>query len=247
MNLQRETSFIRKTAVSITSMDPDSNLEVSSPEASAASCDLISKKRSRGKGLLWEDHLDLATGDFEYYSSLTDVVNDASNCNYGKISSTATEQRYRCRVKGCNFMRKYTYDRRYMTFVSYNHGLHEHAEESPDCRTQRGLSQDQKAWVHEAFSLKNRSATEIVQFFRWKRNCFLAAEVDDPKISVLNNYIQNYKKKKSAEYYPSANDLKEWCDSHSPTSVDMDDKETFNTPFVLDYIMVKENEIMYDL
>lgn len=234
-----ETSFTAKSADTSANANLDSDIQSSSPKATSASDDELPKKRSRGKGLPWLPHIDPATGDFHYYSTKMALESDALFCNYGKFSSTATEDRYRCKIKGCDYIRKYKFDERSETYVSYFHGLHEHAEKSSIFDDQRGLTIPQKQLVHDAFQFKYQSSAEIIEFFRWKRSCEPAEEVADPEIGKLNNYIQNYKKKKSVQYYPSAHDLRQWCISHGPTTVDLNDEESFNTPFVLNHLIVR--------
>ena len=62
----------------------------------------------------------------------------------------------------------------------------------------------------------------------------------------LNNYIQAHKSKNSSIYNPSLNDLKLWCMSHGPIVCDLSNDEiNLNIPFVLDYILVCENLLLY--
>lgn len=61
---------------------------------------------------------------------------------------------------------------------------------------------------------------------------------EDPNIIKLKNYIQFFKKKNSKLYNPTPSELKSWCHSHSSSTVDLNDDKSYNTPFVLDYMMV---------
>jgi hypothetical protein len=134
------------------------------------------------------------------------------------------------------------------TFVSYFDGIHDHANPFIDQGDHRGLTGDQKALVEEAFKLKKKSAGNIIQFIRSKRAKITEAiEIAkfplDPAIGKLNNYIQAYKKKNAFQYDPTPNHLKNWCDSHGPSTVNINDDSTFNTPFVLGYILVSQFQL----
>ena len=104
------------------------------PEVTADSGYFTSKKRCRGKGLDWLGHFDAATGDYVDYVSLEAVKSEALQNSYGKISSTLFEHKYRCKLKGCKYLRKYVKKRQSNSFISYHHGVHDHSEhdkESP--------------------------------------------------------------------------------------------------------------------
>ena len=116
---------------------------VPAPEVIAESGHLISKKRCRGKGLDWLGHFDATTGDYVDYVSLEAVKCEALQNNYGKISSTLLDHKYRCKSKGCKYLRKYVKRRQSSSFISYYHGVHEHVEhneESLKSNDQRSLT-----------------------------------------------------------------------------------------------------------
>jgi hypothetical protein len=60
----------------------------------------------------------------------------------------------------------------------------------------------------------------------------------DPPDGKLKNYIQAYKRSNSVTYNPSLGDLIEWCEKNGPSTVDNNDENTSNTPFVLKYFKV---------
>ena len=61
----------------------------------------------------------------------------------------------------------------------------------------------------------------------------------DPETSKLNNDIRSYKKKRFSRYNPTPHDLEKWCIGHGPSTVNSEDEGTFNTPFDLNYMMVR--------
>ena len=94
------------------------------------------------------------------------------------------------------------------------------------------------------------SSRKILSFFRLKRAASLQDGAlrfpDDPDIVKLNNYIQAHNRKNSSIYNPSPNDLKLWCMSHGSIVRDLSNDEiNLNIPFVLDYILVCENFLLY--
>ena len=181
--------------------------------------------------------------DFISYSNLDDVIKDAAESNYPKIDSSSTDvHTFVCRIKGCHFKRKYRRLGSSGPCVSYSNGRHIHPS-SEALSDQRGLSGDQKLIVEQAFAEDRKSSRDIIAYFRSKRSLSnetsKASFPPDPEISKLNNYIQAFKKRKSSKYNPTPNDLKEWCIGHGPSTVDAKDEGTFNTPFVLDYMLVR--------
>ena len=147
--------FMKSTSDSSDDEDFDSNYQAFPTEVTADSCFMISKKRCRGKGLDWLGHFDAATGDYVDYASLEAVKSEALLNNYGKISSTLFDHKYRCKTKGCKYLRKYVKKGWTYSFISYYHGVHEHVEqmeqiepiedleESPNLNDQHSLTQDQ--------------------------------------------------------------------------------------------------------
>jgi hypothetical protein len=151
----------------------------------------------------------------------------------------------KCKTKGCQYRRKNRKLGPSSTFVSFYDGNHDHSNPLIDQSDYRGLTGDQKVLVKEAFQLKRKSAGYIIGFFRSKRAKLpVTSEIDrfplDPEIGKLNYYIQAYKKRNTSQYDPTPNHLKNWCDSHSPSTVNINDVSTFNTPFVLGYILVSK-------
>ena len=126
--------FLKSTSDSSDDEDLDSNYQAFPTEVTADSGYFTSKKRCRGKGLDWLGHFDAATGDYVDYVSLEAVKSEALQNSYGKISSTLFEHKYRCKFKGCKYLRKYVKKRQSNSFISYHHGVHDHSEhdkESP--------------------------------------------------------------------------------------------------------------------
>ena len=173
---------------------------------------------------------------------------DARRSNYSKIGSSSTDvHTFVCRIKGCEFKKKYRRLGNSGSFVSYCHGSHHHPEMEV-LVDRRGLSGEQKLIVEEAFADDRKSSRDIVAYFRSKRSK-LSEESSrtsfpaDPEISKLNNYIQAFKKKNSQKYNPTPNDLVEWCIRHSPSTVNSKDEGTHNTPFVLNYMLVRTTNV----
>ena len=230
MIMEREVAFTSKVADAAIVLD-----SISLPSLPEESDELV-KKRSRGVGLKWEPHLD-PTGEYYHYSNLEEIERDVSISHYGgKISSTATEHKYSCKIKGCTYMRKYIFDSRSESFISQYYGVHEHPAIGPPSPDQRGLTPDQRRWVLEAFESKAYSAGEIIDCFVKKRKREPLVAVPDPDKRVLNNFISYYKRQNSGKHHPSVNDLKNWCVMHGPTTVN--DESTFNTSFALNYSLV---------
>ena len=144
MIMEREVAFTSKVADAAIVLD-----SISLPSLPEESDELV-KKRSRGVGLKWEPHLD-PTGEYYHYSNLEEIERDVSISHYGgKISSTATEHKYSCKIKGCTYMRKYIFDSRSESFISKYNGVHKHPAIGPPSPDQRGLTPDQRRWVLEA-------------------------------------------------------------------------------------------------
>lgn len=199
----------------------------------------VPKKNCRGKALPWEPYLTSDTGEVEYYVNKTDVEANASSFNYLKYSTTDKEHKYRCKSNDCTYKRKYTLDPETKTFFSKFVGSHDHTETTSVLAETRGLNPSQKKWVMEAFDLKKIGARDIISYFREKRSNPTTVEmVVDPKKDKLNNHIQALKKARKSMYNPSATDLKNWCLSHGPSTVNVDNEATYNTPFVLNYEVV---------
>ena len=136
-------------------------------------------------------------------------------------------------------MKKYQLDTRSELFRSYHHGSHEHLREFRESSPSRGLTTEQKDWVAEAMSYGEKSSGQIINFFRHKRDNLDEDEfVPDPEKKKLSNYVQSYRKKRSSTYYPSLNDLKQWCIAHGPSSVSITNETKFNEPFVMNYLLV---------
>ena len=67
-----------------------------------------SNRQFRGKGALWSDCLGEQGNDFVSHSTFDDVKTDAVQSNYSKIGSSSTDvHTLVCRIKGCNFKKKY--------------------------------------------------------------------------------------------------------------------------------------------
>jgi hypothetical protein len=202
-----------------------------------------SDRRFRGLGALWSDCLDELGNDFISYSNLDDVKKDAAESNYSKVGSSSTYiHTFVRRIKGCLFKKKHRRLGNTGPFVSYVNGSHVHPS-SEALSDQRGLSGDQKLIVEQAFAEDRKSSRDIIAYFRTKRSLSdessKASFPPDPEISKLNNYIQAFKKRKSSKYNPTPNDLEEWCLGHGPSTVNAEDEGTFNTPFVLNYMLVR--------
>jgi hypothetical protein len=206
-----------------------------------------SSRKSRGKGVDWIDYCEgNKSGVLVEYIDLEAVQADATHMDYSKMGSSNIDVlMFKCKTKGCQYRRKYRKMGSCGTFVSYYDGVHDHTNPLIDQGDHRGLTGDQKALVQEAFQSKIKSAGNIIAFVRSKR-AKLSDESEiakfplDPAIGKLNNYIQAYKKKNAFQYDPTPNHLKNWCDSHGPSTVNINDDSSFNTPFVLDYILVSQ-------
>lgn len=202
-----------------------------------------SNRKYRGENLAWVDHLSNSNTDFVMYEDLNEVISDAAKMNYSKASSSSIDVHiYKCKHRGCQHKRKYCRIALGSYFVSYFYGNHEH--ENPAIKDDhRGLTGSQKIIIQEAMGNKRKSAKEILHYFRSKRTKILDELLlrdfsQDPNIIKLINYIQSFKKKNAKLYNLTPTDVKNWCDSHGPSTVDVCDDKTFNTPFVLGYIMV---------
>jgi hypothetical protein len=206
-----------------------------------------SNRRFRGTGAIWIDCLDELGNDFISYSSLDEVQKDAAESNYSKIGSSSTDvHTFVCRIKGCYYKKKYRRLGDSGSFVSYSTGDHNHPA-SEILSDQRGLSGEQKLIIEQAFAEDRKSSRDILAFFRSKRSLsdesMKASFPPDPEVSKLNNYIQAFKKRKSSKYNPTPNDLEEWCIGHGPSTVNAEDEGTFNTPFVLNYMLVRIEDL----
>ena len=167
------------------------------------------------------------------------VVINAASLNFGKYSSTKTEHRYSCKSIGCTYIKKYHLDNRSGSFRSYHHGVHEHVTPSDEFSPSRGLTIRQKEWVAEAMSCGEKSSGQIVGYFRHKRTLLEEDPgVPDPEKKKLSNYVQSYRKKRAATYYPSLKDLKQWCIAHGPSNDSRTNESNLNEPFVLNYSLV---------
>jgi hypothetical protein len=178
------------------------------------------------------------------FENIEEAHRHARSYNLSKCGSS-TSNTFSCRIKGCPYKMKYSVegDER-SRFFCYTVGSHDHEEDVGDIM-KRGLCANQKALVHAAFRNGFKSARSIVEFFQrlrsnksWNEYINSVKMPSDPKYSVLNNYIQSLKKKNSSVYDPTPKNLKDWCELHSPSIVDVSNQETFNTPFVLGYNLV---------
>ena len=245
-----ETSFGIHVLDSPASTDSGSDVDISTEEVINDPSNSV-KKKGRGKALKWEEHLVEDKTGFILYQSLGDVVHDAAISDYSKVSSVDLQFKFKCKFTGCSFMRRYEMDSSIGQYISYFHGVHDHTDLTvltPEAH--RGLTGEQKLLVHEAIDQEKMSSRKILSFFRLKRAASLQDGAlrfpDDPDIVKLNNYIQAHKRKNSSIYNPSPNDLKLWCMSHGPIVRDLSNDEiNLNIPFVLDYILVCENLLLY--
>ena len=204
-------------------------------------------KTCRGKALLWEEHVSLRNGVTITYPTLEEVTEDVKKNNYSKMCSSVPYMQYRCKMKNCNYKRKYRYSDFYLAYISYFSGEHDHSGdellEAEHGLIQRGLTVEQKCIIKDAFRAKLQSAGDIINYFRERRKVNEEGENPvkfpaDPNMSKLNNFIATYKKSNACVYNPSLSDLVSWCEAHGPETVDERIKESFNTPFVLDYFLV---------
>ena len=161
-----------------------------------------SSRKSRGNGVEWMDYCEgNKRGVLVEYMNLEAVQADATHMDYSKMGSSNIDVfMFKCKIKGCQYRRKYRKMGSCGTFVSYYDGVHDHSNPLFDQGDHRGLTGDQKALVQEAFQSKRKSAGSIIAFIRLKR-AKLTDESEvakfplDPAIGKLNNYIQAYKKK----------------------------------------------------
>jgi hypothetical protein len=198
-----------------------------------------SKKVYRGKGVIWS----ICTESSESLPTIEAVKLDARASNLSKLgASTYNSHTYVCRSKGCKYKQKYKQSLFDGPFTVYFSGTHIHSSEITGSN-KRGLSISQKAVVEEAFTLRMKSARNIIELFRSKRSRLTTkSEIEafppDPQRRKVNNYIQAFKKKNGSIYNPTPHHLESWCESHSSSSVSIDNEESFNTPFVLDFTLV---------
>ena len=205
---------------------------------------LDSNRRYRGKALLWDEFLDPVTNSQESFITLEAVTLDAAKSDLSKRgSSISNSWIYVCRSKGCKFVKKYRQLESSGSFFSYFNGTHTHTKDIDSEDTHRGLTGEQKLTVEEAFGLGKKSYRQIISFFRSKRSQ-LTDEYSkanfplDPEDPKLKDYIQAFKKKNGSAFNPTPHDLKEWCERYSSAAVDVDEENTYNIPFVLDYLLV---------
>ena len=241
-----ETGFEDEPLSPTTSSDYEDDFEDDSHEEGVLTQSI---HKYRGKSLKWIDHLEDIDGDFVMYKDFNEIISDATKMNYSKVSSSPTDvHNYKCKHRGCHYKRKYCRIATGSYYISYFHGKHEHSNLSID-DDHRGLTGAQKVVIQEAFENKRKSAKDVINFFR---SCRIKLKDDpslsdfppDPNTTKLNNYIQSFKKKNAKLYNPTPSDLKTWCDSHGPSTVDFNNGETFNIPFVLDYMMVSESNFV---
>ena len=199
----------------------------------------MAKKMCRGKGVSWS----ICPESIESILTIEAVKVNAKASNLSKLgASTHNSHTYVCRSAGCNYKQKYKQSSFEGPFIVLFSGIHVHINEVIG-KNKRGLSGSQKAVVEEAFTLKIKSSRTIIELFRSKRSRLLTkSEIDafppDPNVRQLNNYIQTFKKKNGSIYNPTPHHLESWCESHSPSIVSIDNEESFNTPFVLDFTLV---------
>ena len=240
--VEDETEFDEVIAVddiSSTSL----SLSLEQPDSPVLSVPSTTPKKFRGKGLIWEDYLSQETGDFVTYASLDLVKIDAFENGYSKMCSCLPYIQYKCNRRGCEYKRKYSKKDNLNVYVSFFNGIHCHEKEQDDDRDARGLSCEQKVVIHDAFSKNIQSAREIKHFFRAQR---IASKKTDPEGSFpmdppeckLKNYIQAYKRSNAVTYNPSLGDLIEWCQKNGSNTVNNNDENTLNTPFVLNFFKV---------
>jgi hypothetical protein len=231
----------------------EDSFEPSSPQSSVYedmdddNLSVKSSRKSRGKGIKWIDYCNESNdGVLVEYMNMEAVQADATRMDYSKMgSSIADVLMFNCKTKNCQFRRKYGKLGSCSTYMSYYDGEHDHSKQLIDQSDHRGLTGDQKVLVKEAFQLERKSAGDIIGYFRLKRSKLTeTSEIDhfplDPEIGKLNNYIQAYKKRNGSQYDSTSNHLKIWCDSHSPSTVNINDVIMFNTPFVLGYMLVSK-------
>ena len=195
-------------------------------------------RRFRGKAIPWEQSLDGPT-----LTTLEEVINHARESNFSKIGTKNDMHRYRCRESNCSFLCLYRFAEN-APFVIYTFNVHDHTSscEAEDGK-RRGLTSDQIGLVTEAFEMKNTAARPILEFIRQKRHRIedpiaLSIFPSDPVKTKLNYVIQKIKKQKGYVNYPTPRLLKDWCELHGTTTVDLNNEATHNTPFVIRYKLV---------
>ena len=236
-----ETGFEERIASPLPSSDSsDDDYGVNEQDGTV----LDSNRRYRGKALLWDEYLDPVTNSHESFVTIEAVILDAAESDFSKRgSSIYNSQIYVCRSKGCKFAKKYRQLESTGSFFSYFNGTHTHTKDIDSESTHRGLTGEQKLIVEGAFRLGKKSARQIISLFRPKRSQ-LSDETSkanfplDPEVPKLKNSIQAFKKKNWSAFNPTPHDLKEWCESHSAATVDVDKENTYKIPFVLDYLLV---------
>jgi hypothetical protein len=192
------------------------------------------QKKNRGKGLNWSEPLCDSSGSIITYINHDKIVEDAKkSCKGNHIYN------YKCKVSECQFLFKYCRTVNNI-FTAQFYGKHNHSDSNLDLH--RGLSESQKSLVLEAISEKNLSARVIQQYFRNKRKASSDDEnfPPDPTTMKLNNFLQAYKKKNISEYNPSPSHLEEWCLKYSQSTIDINNKNTYDIPFVLGYKSVSD-------
>jgi hypothetical protein len=210
--------------------DEEENSEISDGE------NINSGKRIRGKGLIWSDAICERSDSPLSFPSHDDIIKDAKTRNLSKRSSKGNRiHNYKCKVSGCPYLFKYC-KAQDATYAAHFYSSHSHPTDDMD-NSHRGLTESQKSLIVEAIGEKCLSARVVQQYFRKKRKLILPGVCfpSDPPTMKLNNFIQAYKKKNVFLYNPSPTNLVEWCSQHSPSSVDITNETTYNTPFVLGY------------
>ena len=113
-----------------------------------------SKRKYRGKALLWEEFLDPVTNSHESFSTLQAVARNATENDFSKRGSSASNSRiFVCKSKGCKFVKKYRQFESTGSFFSYFNGSHSHTKDIDSEVAHRGLTGEQKLIVEEAFEL----------------------------------------------------------------------------------------------
>ena len=139
----------------------------------AVASSLTSIKTCRGKALHWEEHVSLRNGVTITYPTLEEVTEDVKKNNYSKMCSSVPYMQYRCKMKNCNYKRKYRYSDFYLAYISYFSGEHDHSGdellEAEHGLIQRGLTVEQKCIIKDAFRAKLQSAGDIINYFRERR------------------------------------------------------------------------------
>lgn len=203
----------------------------------------------RGKGREWYLFKSAGTDSMVKFNTSEDVEKFAVVNNISKRTETCNNMYYYCKVKGCPHVNKMSREHGDAEFFLYYSGQHDHPLDQPGRSVYRGLSNDQKVIVRLAFLDRKCSPGAVVAFFQDKRGKLGKDEVlnfpPDPVLSILKNYLAKYKKSLASKYRPSYQDLKDWCITHSPSTVDKYNVESYNTPFVLNYHMVNTLSSLY--